>query len=144
MKISQVSQELNLPISTLHYYEKVHLIQPKRTIGNYRSYSELDKTKIKYIILLKEFGLSIDEIRDTLLRFFQDSYTQECIAEARQLFDGKTQMMKKKIERYQIMIKLVESLPVFMEQSDDKIRQETQQMVDFLYEQKGEGSTIYE
>ncbi|MHC5227870.1 MerR family transcriptional regulator [Enterococcus sp. LJL99] len=49
MKVQEVSDLIGLPISTLHYYERIGIITPKRTANNYRDYSEKDvgETKVK-------------------------------------------------------------------------------------------------
>ena len=54
MKIKEVSKKLSLPISTLHYYERVGLVTPKRGENNYRCYSEEDCNDLILISIMQE------------------------------------------------------------------------------------------
>lgn len=68
--INEAAKELAISKSSLRYYEKVKLIQPSRTEGGYRSYSDWDLLLIKYILVLKYGEFSLEDIQ-TVLSFMQ-------------------------------------------------------------------------
>ena len=64
MKISEVAKELNVDISTIRFYERKGLVQPKRRADSkYREYSGEDIGELKSIILYRKLDFSIEEIR---------------------------------------------------------------------------------
>lgn len=61
MRISEVSQMFNISADTLRYYEKEGLIGPvQKTNSGVRDYSEEDIERIRFIICMRQAGLSID------------------------------------------------------------------------------------
>lgn len=61
--IGEFSKEVNIPIDTLRYYEKEHLIVSKRNRQNQRIYTESDIIWIDFIKKLKQTGMSIKDIK---------------------------------------------------------------------------------
>ncbi|UQS81917.1 MerR family transcriptional regulator [Bombilactobacillus folatiphilus] len=61
--ISEFSQIFHVKPSTLRYYEDEGLIKPLRTANNRRYYTQTDADWIKFLLCLKEAGLSIDELK---------------------------------------------------------------------------------
>lgn len=61
-KIGDVAEILNIPCSTLRFWEKnFTVIKPKRTLGNTRYYTVDDIEKIKMVnYLVKEKGLKLE------------------------------------------------------------------------------------
>lgn len=58
--ISIVSEILGLHPQTLRQYERLGLIEPSRTMGNTRLYSDEDLEKLRYItVLTKEMGVNL-------------------------------------------------------------------------------------
>lgn len=58
--ISIVSEMLDLHPQTLRQYERLGLVQPQRTQGNTRLYSEEDLETLKFIITLtKDMGVNL-------------------------------------------------------------------------------------
>lgn len=62
-KVNEVSKLTNIPISTLHYYEELNLLNPQRNENNYRVYSDYDIEWINFIKRIKETGMSLKEIQ---------------------------------------------------------------------------------
>lgn len=59
-----MSQEVNIPVHTIRYYERLGLIpQPSRADNNYRLYSEEHEKRLIFIQKAKRFGLSLEEIK---------------------------------------------------------------------------------
>ncbi|MEO1772225.1 MerR family transcriptional regulator [Candidatus Enterococcus ferrettii] len=65
-KMTEFSQLTNLTIRTLHYYDEVGLLVPSRESSGHRVYTYRDLVLAHEIILLKETGLSLEEIIDQI------------------------------------------------------------------------------
>lgn len=72
MKISEASQASGCHLETIRYYERIGLMPaPTRTGSGYRSYSEQDVERLRFITRGRDLGFSLDEIR-SLMRLDQD------------------------------------------------------------------------
>ena len=69
MTIQQVSERLNLPKSTIRFWEKEFegLIQPTRSAGGQRRFSENDMASLASINNWRKQGLSLAQIKRQLL-----------------------------------------------------------------------------
>ena len=65
-KIKEVMELSGLSRRTLQYYDDTGLMENRRTAGNYRIYGDEDLQRIWKIILYKEMGFQLDEIRKLL------------------------------------------------------------------------------
>jgi DNA-binding transcriptional MerR regulator len=63
MTIGEISEQTNLPESTLRYYEKKGLIKVSRDKNGRRDYEESDIEWIKFIRRLKETGMLLKDIQ---------------------------------------------------------------------------------
>ena len=63
MKIGEIANKTNLPVSTLRYYEKKGLLKVDRDKNGRRYYKESDIEWIKFIRRLKETGMLIKDIQ---------------------------------------------------------------------------------
>ncbi|ENG7498511.1 MerR family transcriptional regulator [Listeria monocytogenes] len=61
--IGEFSELVDIPSSTLRFYEKEGLITPERDKNNLRTYSEEDANWLKFLLHLKGAGLSIEELK---------------------------------------------------------------------------------
>ncbi|WP_430535473.1 MerR family transcriptional regulator [Listeria rocourtiae] len=138
MRGHELSKLLGVPVSTLHYYEKKGLIQPKRGENQYRDYAELDIKIMKYILILKEAGFSLSEIGEVIHRYFRQPHNADCQIEARTFFNTKIDDLKQKIVQYETIITIMENLPVMLgEEPLTKIQAENDVLVDSFFKQKG-------
>ena len=81
-KIQEISRKLNIPKSTLRYWEKEFdgLFAPIRTNGGQRCYTSKHVSTIGEIITLKKAGLSLAEIKRKLgNRYNSDNSNREDI-----------------------------------------------------------------
>ena len=62
MRIGEVSKKLELPISTIRYYDEIGLIHPKR-MNDMRDFDEDDFMRLQMIKRLKTLGFSMTEIK---------------------------------------------------------------------------------
>lgn len=57
---------LNVTKKTLIYYENEGLVKPARDSNNYRNYNQEDVSRIKFILLLREMDVNIEEIKQII------------------------------------------------------------------------------
>lgn len=63
VQIGNLAKELNITTRTIRYYEEIGLMGPsKRSRGGARSYNRDDVLRIKFILKLKELGISLKEM----------------------------------------------------------------------------------
>lgn len=61
--ISEVSEMMNIPISTIRYYESQHLLpRVKRNASGYRMFDNEDIERLSFIACLKSTGMSLQDI----------------------------------------------------------------------------------
>lgn len=65
-KIKEVMELSGLSRRTLQYYDDTRLMDNRRTAENYRLYGDEDLQRLWEIILYKEMGFKLDEIRKLL------------------------------------------------------------------------------
>ncbi|MFD1906740.1 MerR family transcriptional regulator [Paenibacillus rhizoplanae] len=62
--VGQLSKLTGVSVRTLHYYEKLGLLEPDRNTGNqYRSYSENEILRLQKIAVLKQMHFKLSEIK---------------------------------------------------------------------------------
>ena len=65
--IGDLSKKFNISTQSIRYYERIGLINhPKRTESKYRIYSNEDESKLRFILQAKQFGLSLDDIKELI------------------------------------------------------------------------------
>jgi DNA-binding transcriptional MerR regulator len=63
IQIGTLAKELDITTRTIRYYEEIGLMGPsKRSRGGARSYNRDDVLRIKFILKLKELGISLKEM----------------------------------------------------------------------------------
>lgn len=77
MKIGELAQIAQCTVETVRYYEKAGLLPaPARTVANYRSYSNAQVDRLRFIRNCRALDMTHEEIR-TLLGFIDQS-TGDC------------------------------------------------------------------
>lgn len=112
MKIKEISQRVGLPISTLHYYERIGLVVPARGDNKYRYYSEEDVADLILISIMKEYDFTMLEIKEVMLRYGNDSSDEVVLEEARSFFYQKIASIEDRISEYQEVITIIKSFPL--------------------------------
>ena len=65
MQISDLAEKLGITTRTIRLYEKMELVDvPKRTDGRVRYYEKADVKRFKFVLKLKQLGLSLEEMKD--------------------------------------------------------------------------------
>jgi MerR family mercuric resistance operon transcriptional regulator len=73
MKIGEAAAASGCHLETVRYYERIGLLpKPARTDSGYRSYSEDDVRRLRFVTRGRELGFSLEEIRG-LLQLSTDS-----------------------------------------------------------------------
>lgn len=66
-RVSEVSQTTGISVRALHYYDEIGLLVPKgRTGAGYRLYDDDDLLRLQQILIGREQGLALEEIRRSL------------------------------------------------------------------------------
>ncbi len=63
LKIGEVAEQLNVTVRTIRYYEEEELLEPCRTKGGTRLYTEKHLARLRAILHLTENGFSLEVIR---------------------------------------------------------------------------------
>lgn len=64
MRIGELASACDCPAETIRYYEKIGLLPPPaRRANGYRSYEDLHRKWLQFIIRSRELGFSQDEVR---------------------------------------------------------------------------------
>lgn len=66
MNTSEVCKNLNISLKSLIVYENHGIVVSKREKNNYRNYSEDGIFKLRTVILLKELGFSLKDIKNLI------------------------------------------------------------------------------
>lgn len=77
--IGQFAKENNITVKTLHHYEKMDLIKPLKVddITGYRYYGDIESQDLKIVLVLKDLGFSLSEIKDVISdKFDNDSFVE--------------------------------------------------------------------
>src|SRR6185295_7549546 len=66
-RVSEVAQTSGISVCALHYYDEIGLLVPKgRTGAGYRLYDDDDLLRLQQILIGREQGLALEEIRRSL------------------------------------------------------------------------------
>ena len=64
-RIGEVAEEFKVTLRTLRFYEDKDLINPKR-VGTSRFYGRREKARLRLILLGRDIGFSLEDIREML------------------------------------------------------------------------------
>lgn len=98
MKTHDVEQLYGVTKRTLAYYEEKELIKPLRDANGYRNYNQEDLRILDMIITLRNYDLSINEIK---LVLGEELSLQECL-------ESKQESIKKEIKKQQEIINKIQ------------------------------------
>lgn len=71
MRISEVSKQVDLPISTIRYYEKIGIIPEEYLLRDKNNYRNYDQEIIRHLNVVKNclaVGFSINEVKSMVLK----------------------------------------------------------------------------
>lgn len=108
LKIGQVSDQSDLPVKTIRFYEERGLIQAaKRTSGGFRLFAPSVLPRLSFIRRSQALGLSLNDIQDIL--GIADSGQRPC-QNVRQKFQGKIEEIDIRIQQLQTLKSQLQTL----------------------------------
>ncbi|HSH45978.1 MAG TPA: heavy metal-responsive transcriptional regulator [Longimicrobiales bacterium] len=86
MKIGEFAERAGVNVQTVRYYERRGLLtEPDRTGSGYRSYSERDALRLRFILRAKDLGFTLSEVAELLdLRVDPDRSAEDVRARAQE------------------------------------------------------------
>ncbi|WP_337103426.1 MerR family transcriptional regulator [Paenibacillus sp. YIM B09110] len=67
MKVHEAARSLGVTPRTLRFYEEKGLVHPyKEPSSGYRAYSDIDMTKLRWVVSLRELGMPLSVIKEAL------------------------------------------------------------------------------
>ncbi|WP_332650209.1 MerR family transcriptional regulator [Lysinibacillus sp. 54212] len=133
MYIKDFALKYKVSIDTIRYYEKEGLLHPSRLENGYRYYDQPCEKSIKFILVLKELGFSLQEIRSLLL-LDQQSISNDCKEATTGIFTEKIKAIEKQMELFNVALtalKTTEHLIREGEYEANKIK--TEEMVEEMF-----------
>lgn len=98
--IGDLAKELGLSQRTIRYYEELGFIKPTRTEGGFRTYSRHNINILKLVVLFKELGLALDDIRGLLIADRPD-LNSEMTKNLREVLSTRRKEFELKIKKYE-------------------------------------------
>ena len=80
--IGDVAKRLGISQRSIRYYEERGLIHPARTEGRFRLYAESEVARLKTVLLLKDLGMSLEEI-GSLIALWHNGISSEVAPKVR-------------------------------------------------------------
>src|ERR1051325_4021560 len=112
LRVGDLARQTGNTVRAIHLYEEMGLLEPAtRSSGGFRLYHPEAIERVRWIDLLHGLGISLQETREALERWWQSDRGPEAMAELRALFTAKLDETRENIRRQQQLEKeLVEGL----------------------------------
>src|SRR5919201_3674111 len=69
LKVGELARRTGLTVRTLHHYDEIGLLRPSlHTEAGHRLYTARDVARLQQVLSLRQFGFSLEEIRECLDR----------------------------------------------------------------------------
>ncbi|MCW3794421.1 MerR family transcriptional regulator [Paenibacillus sp. LS1] len=108
MKISEVASRVNLPISTIRYYEKIDIITDEHVLRDHNNYRIYADSIIQHLEVVKQclaVGFTIHEIESMISKDGFSSNDQASIIQAKisEIEEAQKQLENSKQNLYEIL-----------------------------------------
>ena len=134
MNIRQFSLKHGLSLDTLRFYEKCRILIPDRLSNGYRNYHNTHEKKVKLIIVLKNIGFSLEEIKQ-LIELGEKPPSETCSIISNQLIDQKINMISQKITLLEYGKNTLHDIKKYIEDNSFVKNQEViKNMIENLYD----------
>lgn len=147
MLINEIAKRANVSTRTIRYYDEMDLLKPDFVNeAGYRIYSEESLKSLFYIVRLREFGMSLQDIRS----FLNEGNDRKLKLLLKVKHDAQVEIIKqkKRLETIDTFIKMFEEERVmkdFEQWKEDNLKENREKYGDELIEQYGEEEVaIYE
>jgi DNA-binding transcriptional MerR regulator len=97
-QIGELSRSLGVTARTLRLYEQMGLIDaPQRTEGGIRYYTKDDIRRIKFVLKLKELGLSLQQMQELAEIYSESKMPDKIMPRLIELLDSHTDAIHRRI-----------------------------------------------
>ncbi|MEK5231777.1 MerR family transcriptional regulator [Lysinibacillus sp. FSL K6-0232] len=125
MKIKQFAEKFAVTTDTIRYYEKEGLLHPLKQDNGYRIFNTDCEHTMKLIIVLRQLGFTLQEIKQ-LLALDQKPISTSCNQATMQLFTSKITAIKQQLHFYQHALQSLQLTQAYMadghyEENQEKI-----------------------
>jgi MerR family transcriptional regulator, repressor of the yfmOP operon len=97
-QIGELSRSLGITTRTLRLYEQLGLIDPpQRTEGGIRFYTKEDIRRIKFVLKVKELGLSLKQMQELAEIYRQTKMPDRIMPRLIEILDAHTDAIHRKI-----------------------------------------------
>jgi DNA-binding transcriptional MerR regulator len=108
--VKEVAEIAGVSVRTLHHYDEIDLLVPVgRTDAGYRLYDDDDLLRLQQILLGRELGLTLEEIRRSL---------SEPDFDRREALLAQRAELEKRAEQTQVMLRAVDAALALLDQAD--------------------------
>tara|TARA_R110000868_G_scaffold96209_1_gene264711 strand:+ start:166 stop:594 length:429 start_codon:yes stop_codon:yes gene_type:complete len=67
MKVSELARQLGVTADTVRFYTRINILDPtKNSVNGYRTYSQKDVNRLKFVLSARQLGFSVDDIQQIL------------------------------------------------------------------------------
>ncbi|MDA8428492.1 MAG: MerR family transcriptional regulator [Geobacteraceae bacterium] len=102
--IGELCKTLGLTTRTLRYWEEVGIIESvERSDGSNRGYTSYGVRRIKFIMRLKELGLTIKEMQDLYKAYGEAKQTERMIPELVRILGAHVNMIDEKMAKLSLL-----------------------------------------
>jgi DNA-binding transcriptional MerR regulator len=99
-QIGELASALGVTTRTLRFYEQLGLIDPpQRTEGGIRFYDKEDIRRIKFVLKVKELGLSLKQMQELAEIYHQTKMPDKIMPRLIEILDGHTDAIHRKIRK---------------------------------------------
>src|SRR5437867_9794823 len=109
LKVGDLAKQTGKSVRALRLYEELDLLHPiARSDGGFRLYDETAVTRIRWIELLQEAGLSLHQIQGLLKAWHSTKYGPEAMNTVRDIFRKKLEETRQAIARHETLARELE------------------------------------
>lgn len=108
--VKEFAELSGVSVRTLHYYEETGLLAPRRLPNGYRSFDEGDAARLQQILLYRDAGMPLADIKALL---------DDPSFDARVALRGHLERLARRIEQTEAMMRSVEATLAALEKGSD-------------------------
>src|SRR5690349_18016271 len=102
LRVGDLARQTGKTVRAIHLYEEMGLLEPAtRSSGGFRLYHPTAVERVRWIDLLNGLGISLQETREALQRWWESDRGPEAMDELRALFSAKLDETREHIRRQQ-------------------------------------------
>jgi len=106
LQISDLAKKLNITARTIRLYEQIGLVDPpNRTEGGIRVYDKQDVLRFKFVLKLKELGLSLQEMQELASIYKEYKKPDKIMPRLLELLDVQLKAIRTKVASLQSLEK---------------------------------------